>query len=470
MLVKNLTTKLKSFLSPKSSDEDLRRRELILNILLLFSIGAFLLLNLIRLFDFFTHENDRGLPLIYTLGILIFFCFLWWLTKQGKIRAASWLLILTYSAPLIYSFVAWGADLPAALLLTVLIIILCGILLGEPAVLLSALIIDFGLVILAYYQSSGLIKVNSYWRQENNEVGDSLAYAILFMIIAVIAWIFAHEIKRALARARQSENELKQERDLLEIKVIKRTEELRQAEIEKINQLYRFAEFGRLSSGIFHDLINPLTAISLNLEQIKNDGETGEKNEILNARSYLNQALLATRRMAGLIASVKKQIQAESNLKTFSINEEIAQIIQVLAYKARRAQVLIETDLKKEINLTGDAVKFGQIITNLLCNAIEACEAAKEKTDKHILIKQTQDNQELILSVADNGAGIEPENIAKIFLPFFSTKKELDGGLGLGLSSTKNLIEKDFKGSIEVKSKFGQETEFIIKLPINNEN
>jgi signal transduction histidine kinase len=470
MPLKNLTNKIKKFLLPKNKDDDLRRRELILNTLLFFSIGAFLFLNIIRLIDLFTQPNDRGLPIMYTLIILLFFCFLLWLAKQGKIRTASWFLILAYSAPLIYSFVAWGADLPAALILTVLIIILCGILLGSSAVFLSAFIINFGLIILTYYQANGLIKVNGYWRLEKHEVGDALAYAAFFMIITVITWIFVHEIKKALTRARQSEAALRQERDSLEIRVIEKTEALRQTEAEKINQLYRLAEFGRLSSGIFHDLINPLTAISLNLEQIKNEGETEDKNEILSAKSYLNQALIATRRMENLIASIKKQIQRESNSKSFSLNEEITQILQILAFKARRARVLIDTDWKEEVRMTGDAVKFGQIITNLLCNAIEACAGEGGSEEKKILVSLEKEKEQVILTVNDNGPGIAPENINKIFISFFSTKKEISGGLGLGLSSTKNLIEKTFKGSIEVKSELGQGAKFLIKLPLIYEN
>lgn len=458
-----MATKIKIFLSPKSLDEDTRQRELILNILIFFSIGAFLLLNIIRLIDLATHINDRGLPVLYTLLILAFFCFLLWLSKRGQILAASWLLILTYSLPLAYSFITWGADLPAALILTVLIIALCGILLGAKAVLTSTLIINAGLVIITYHQASGLVSVNGYWRLEKHEVGDALAYAILFLIIAMIVWLFCREIKKNLERARQSEAELKQERDLLEIKVIERTEELRQLEAEKINQLYRFAEFGRLSSGIFHDLVNPLTAVSLNLEQIREE----EMNKLSDAKSYLSQALSATKRMEDLVASIKKQIQREGEKRVFSLNEELRQIIQLLAYKARRAKVEIVLIASSELTLDGEALKFGQIITNLLANAIEACENSPQKK---IIVSLEKVADMIELRVKDSGLGIAPENITKVFLPFFSTKKENGRGLGIGLSSTKNIIEKDFGGSIEVVSQIGQETEFIIKLPITKWN
>ncbi|MFA5023729.1 MAG: HAMP domain-containing sensor histidine kinase [Patescibacteria group bacterium] len=454
---------IKHLVFSQQADEDLRRRELILNILLLFSLFCFALINIIRIIDILSNPQDSGLSLIYTLIILAFFVFLFWLSKKGRITAAAILLLLTYSSPMFYSFIFWGADLPAALLLAVLIIILSGILLGERLVLISTVFLTIFLIVLTQLQANGTILIQNYWRQEKNQLADAISYAVLFIVIAAVAWIFASEIKKALKRARLSEAALKEERDSLEIKVIKRTNELRQAEAEKINQLYRLAEFGRLSSGVFHDLINPLTAVSLNLEQVKNEGE----NQFLNAKTSLDQAILATRRMEELIASIKKQISRESSLKSFSLNEEINQVIQILAYKARRANTLINFTAPAETNLYGDPIKFGQIITNLLCNAIEAGE---EGTANKVNIDLQADNEQILLRVSDQGTGITPENLAKIFEPFFSTKLATGRGLGLGLSSTKNLIEKNFHGSITVTSQPAQGTEFIIKLPFKNEN
>lgn len=461
MLLKKLVNKV---ISPKSADEDERGRELILNIILLFSISGFIILNIIRLVDLLSNSHDRGLPLIITLLLLAFFLGLFWLSKKGFIKTASWLLIGTYSLPMLYCYIIWGADLPAALLLTVLIITLCGILIGARLVLISTAAINLFLITLAYLQFNGTIAINSYWRQEKHELSDAVAYAVIFMVIASVAWLFCRGIGRALDRARKSEAELKQERDSLEVKVLERTNELRQLEAEKINQLYRLAEFGRLSSGIFHDLLNPLTAVSLNLEQVRNESDS----KILVAKSYLSQAILATRKMENLIASIKKQIQRESNVALFSLKDEIEQTLQILAYQTRRAGVSTNFSVPEDFKLTGDAIKFGQIVANLVANAIEACET-KNSDNKNVVIGLCQDNQKITLSVTDNGCGVAPEILSKIFLPFFSTKKESGRGLGIGLASTKNLVEKDFGGEITVASCLGQGTEFKVCFPKNNE-
>ncbi len=457
-----IKTFLKKLIHPKSKNKELARRELILNILLTASIACFVFLNTIRVIDVVTNPNDRGLPLIYTLFILAFFVFLWWLSRKGKIKIASLLLILIYALPTFYSFVAWGADLPAALLLVVLLVTMSGVLIGARFAFISTIITISFLITLTYLQENNIIGVNSYWRQERHTLGDAIAYTFLFLVIATIAWLFCREINRALRRAQKSEQALKQERDLLEIKVIERTKQIRQMEAEKINQLYRLAEFGRLSSGIFHDLINPLTAVSLNLEQISIDNE----NKISSAKSYLGQALIATRKMEDLIASIKKQIQRKSDLKTFSLNKEIEQTIQILSYKARQANVQVNFIANQELFLYGDAIKFGQIIINLIGNAIEACEQGDMEENK-VEIKLESKKDQILLTVSDNGCGINSKNIDKIFEPFFSTKQKSDRGLGLGLSSTKNLIEKDFRGTIEVN--VDSNTTFVITLPLKND-
>ena len=434
-------------------------------ILLGSSIACFLLLNIIRLIDIINNPLDRGLPLTYTLIILTFFIFLFYLVRRGFLRISSYILIFIYAAPTIYSFINWGTDLPAALLLAILIITLSGILLGENAVLVSTILLIAFLLTITSLQVNGIIKVVSYWRNESNEFDDVVAYSIILFVIAIITWLFCRGIKKALTRARISEAELKKERDALEIKVIERSAQIKSMEMEKINQLYRLAEFGRLSSGIFHDLINPLTAVSLNLEQVRIKGE----QKLLSAKSYLNQAILATHKMEGLVISIKKQIQKEGGACLFSVNEEIKEIIEILSYKSRKANTIIKFEANAEFNLYGDSIKFSQIISNLLANAVEACEKKEILRDNadipiiKIFLKQTE--KYLNIMISDPGVGISSENISKIFETFFSTKTKEGQGLGIGLASVKNIVEKDYKGTIEVESEINNGTKFIINLP-----
>ncbi len=453
-----------NYFKTNSKDENLARQEFILNILIGFSILCFSLLNIIRVIDVMGNSNDRGLPLIITLSILVFFIFLFWLSKIGWIKTASWLLIAIYSVPMIYSFWFWGADLPAALLLGVLIITFFGVLMGAKTAIMSAAILNIFLIILTYLQNSNIINTTNYWRLEKNEIADAITYAILFIIITSIVWLFDREMNIALTRARNSEDILKKERDSLEIMVEDRTDKIKEMEMDKIGQLYRFAELGRLSSGVFHDLINPLTAVSLNLEQIKNEDE---KN-LLNAKDCLTQAILASHKMEDLIACIKRSIRQENMHIDFSPKIEIESVIKILGYKARKAKTEINFQASEEINLHGDPVKFSQIIINLISNGIDACGNKDSQLQKNINIKLKRCNNKMIIEINDDGEGIKPENMLKIFKPFFSTKN--GNGLGLGLSTTKNIIEKEFCGLIEVVSEPEQGTIFIITLPLSYAN
>jgi len=446
-------------------DEDRNRREVILNIILAVSIAGFIILNLVRIADYIVYLKIEGLPLWTTGALLTFFCALLFLSKRGLTKTAAWLTVISYSLPMFYCFMVWGTDLPAALLLAVLIVTLSGILIGEHVVLPITGFISLALIAITVGQQNGSIPVQSYWRSAPTTIGDIVSYSVLLIVAAFITWLFARSISRSLRRVRESEKALKEERDSLELRVEEKTAQLRQAEAEKINQLYRLAEFGRLSSGIFHDLINPLTAVSLNLEQIKNqDGD--DASDINDAKSYLGQALIATRKMEDMIASIKRQLQRKNQLTDFSINKEIDQVIQILAYKARRANVEISWTACRDIETRGDAVKFSQIIINLLANSIEACES--ESDEKTIEIKTATEGENIVISVSDQGEGIAPENLEKIFAPFFSTKKDNNRGLGLGLASTKNIVEKDFNGKISVTSRLGDGAKFTVRLPKNS--
>ena len=450
---------------PPNLTEDKIRRKSILDVLLAFSIIIFIIINIIRVIDHFTQTNDQGLPLWSTLLILVILICLVGLSRRGKIKTASIVLISLYALPMIFCLIFWGADLPAGLLLAVLIITLSVALLGAKAAFLVTFLVSGLLISLTWLQNNSVLEVQSYWRQGYNQIGDAISYSILLLISASIAWLFAHGTEQSLIRARRSEFALKEERDSLEIKVQERTKELRRVEQEKVNQLYRLAEFGKLSSGIFHDLMNPLTAVSLNLGQIKNESENKYSSllEISHAKLHLQQAISAANRMEGLISGVRKQIQKESVSTTFSLNEEISEIIQILGFKARKANVCINFLAAEDIIFTGDAIKFGQIIINLLANAIDASEDSPEAQSIEIALNRRHADIEVV--VKDWGAGIASENMEKIFEHYFSTKTKSGQGLGIGLAMTKNIVEKTFDGTISVTSEPGNGAVFTVMWP-----
>lgn len=456
--LENLKKLFNSLLQVKINNEERRRQTLILNILLLSSIIFLIGINIIRTIDIIKSGGDRGLSLIVTILILLFFSGLFYLSRRGNSQLATYLFIGAYCLPTFYFAYRWGADLPAVLLLSVLVIIMSGVLISANFAWVSTGIISLVLFSLTYLQFKGSIPLNSYWRAERHETGDMISYIIIFGVIAAVAWLYAREIEKSLKRAHLSEQALREERDSLEVKVQERTKQIRELEMDKITQLYRLAEFGRLSSGIFHDLINPLTAVGLSLEQMKNDPN------LKSANNCLEQAFRATGKMENFIQSLKKQITGTKSKKYFSIAAEINETLQILSYKIIKSKISLDIKIPNEIQLYGDPLKFSQIIANLISNAIEACLATNDETRHRIKLSTGEKKETIIIEIIDAGIGIKPENRDNIWQAFFSTKSGDDCGLGIGLASVKNIIEKDFAGRIDFTSD-SMGTSFYLEFP-----
>jgi len=434
--------------------------------LLKFLIAGFILINLIQLNYWLTGTSSRILPSLHSIIILAVLLFLFWLVVKERLQTAIWILLAVLTIITFHLLLWRKADSNMIFLLTILIIILSGLLIDNYYALIGGGIIGLFIITLAYWNYfQGLIG-GTIIAKGLTTFNDISIYTILMLIVSLTAWMFAYNLRRSLARIKNSEKKLQKKYASLEKDVQWRTEQWLKSEKEKINQLYRLAEFGRLSSGIFHDLINPLTAVALNLEQLTEETD----RDLGNTQKYLDQALGATKRMQLMISGIKNQIQIKNRADLFSIDEEISQTIQILSFKARRAGVKINYHCSDKIKLYGNAGQFNQIIINLLANAIEASEDKRklnngDPSEQTVDIKLINQSKNILLSVKDDGVGIKKDHLDKIFRPFFSTKTNDGRGLGLGLSLVKDIIEKHFRGQISVNSTENQGSCFTVYLP-----
>jgi len=470
-------------LLPKSNDVDFARREFILNVLLFASITllffSIVLHLVVLLFNLLGPEayRNNALSIGILFAVLSFFVSLYILSCKGFFRLASFLFLGVFFLFVAYMNYRWGVDLPSTILLDALIIIMSGILISTRFAFVTTAIIAVTMTTVDFLQRTHIVEMNRYWRNEPWTQTDTIVTIVIFLVIATVSWLSNREIEKSLMRARRSEADLKKERDLLEITVEDRTKELKETQAEKIIQLYRFAEFGRLSSGLFHDLVSPLTAVSLNIEKIKNTEDMrthvkiiGEKTgavPIAEVSGYVDKAIVAARKMEDMVSAVRRQLARQENKTLFSLHREIEQVIEVLSYKALKANVMIHFSNSNDIKTFGDAIKFNQIVLNLVTNAIDTCEGLPDKVGRKVNVSFTRENNFAILTVRDNGVGISENDKPKLFEPFFTTKSE-KGGIGIGLSMVKRFTEKDFGGSIEVKSKENQGSEFVARFPVSS--
>jgi signal transduction histidine kinase len=494
-----------SFIEPKTKNEDLYRRELIFNIL----VGLIILvvclamvssgITKLLLADPVRTENSAA-PHIFLMIELVFFLLLYALSRKGLFIVSSYVFLFVLYFLGCFMWYQWGVDVVVGILTQAIVIVIAGILIHSRAGLWATAIVGTTMFVVGGMQQSGAIEVNSFWRLEDWSFMDTVVVVIILCVIAVVTWLSNREIDRSLRRARKSEALLKQERDMLEITVEKRTSELKESQVEKLTQLYRFAEFGRLSAGIFHDLINPLTAISLNIQKVRGGSgkDTGEANSISNENTnldmsgndrkanavdsiasskyilsiedmakYADEAMMATRKMEDMVAAVRKQLSRQENNTMFSLHDEIMQVRTIMMHSAIKSNVEISVTGRKDIWTFGDAIKFNQIVLNLLANAIDSYRDIKEigmKSDepswplKRVLVnldlREGEKGSEAVISVTDKGTGIAEEHVKNLFNPFFTTKSK-HHGIGLGLSMVKRIVEHDFSGKIEVNSCVG---------------
>jgi signal transduction histidine kinase len=143
------------------------------------------------------------------------------------------------------------------------------------------------------------------------------------------------------------------------------------------------------------------------------------------------------------------------------VNKIVKMTLSLIQHKMKLSNVEVETHLEEDLPLVPcDQSQMQQVALNLLMNAAEATQG---KTQRRVKVSTNSGDGMVRLVVTDNGEGIPPENLAKIFHPFFTTKPE-GKGVGLGLAVTYGIIEAH-GGDVEVASKVGEGTTFTVSLP-----
>ena len=445
----------RKFIQPISTNEDIARKEYILNILL---IGSIIMLasltSLIWYRVIVLGPADKGVPPLLFSVIPAFFILLLALSRKGFFVPASCLLVTAYFLGASYAAYRWGSDLPTALLGYALTIMIASILINARSGFFMTALIAATNIPLSYLQIHDIIHTED-WRL-NISTADAIGSSLIFLLIMSIAWLSNREIERSLVRARKSEQEVKGQRDVLEITVENRTRELQKTQLEKLKEVYRFAEFGQLASGLFHDILGLLNTISIRVES--------------------NRAMAAaktTKQIENFMEAIRKQLDQRDTQESFSLVEGIEQVIQLISYQAHSSGIRItfRHDKDDPCIIVGNPFKFHQVIINLALNAIESYAGINEDNDREriIAIALFKNGGDIILRIEDHGRGIPPENRDKIFEPFFSTKSN-GKGMGIGLATVKQIVETEFHGAIRLESNVGHGSTFTITFPYERDS
>jgi len=157
--------------------------------------------------------------------------------------------------------------------------------------------------------------------------------------------------------------------------------------------------------------------------------------------------------------------QTSSQRRDFDLAEVIGEIIVTMHPVFRKTRFQIESQIPAGIHLDSYPGPFGQVIANLLNNAI--LHAFEGRTEGRVTLRaEVCDPDHVLFECIDDGVGISPENLNRIFDPFFTTKLGREG-TGLGLNIVHNIVTGILGGEIRVSSKLGEGSAFALKLPLH---
>ena len=256
---------------------------------------------------------------------------------------------------------------------------------------------------------------------------------------------------------KQARQELEDYGRKLEEKVNERTQQL--SEIQShLMQTEKLASMGQLAASIAHEVNNPLSGVLIYNQLITKKIAQGDINKFA-ILSYLSKMEHELTRSTKLIRNLLDfAVQSEPNMKEVDVNEILNQCLE-LAIHTGSPKIQVEKSFDSAPRITADPDQLQQVFINLIMNALQAM------PDGGVLKLRTfAENQDLKIEVQDTGCGIPPENMGRIFTPFFSTKQEIKG-VGLGLAVSYGIIQRH-RGRIEVKSKTNEGTTFTICLPL----
>lgn len=231
---------------------------------------------------------------------------------------------------------------------------------------------------------------------------------------------------------------------------------------ETLQQSEKLSSIGLLAAGVAHEVNTPLTGVSSYTQMLLGMiPETDPKHALL--KKVQKQTERATNIASNLLNfSRAGNGNGAAELSEIDVNKTLDDTLQLLEPQLRKSRVeIVKSYAPKPPKIFGNAGKLQQVFTNLILNARDAMFDGGT-----ITLTTDINNQEdaVVIEIVDTGTGIEPENLGKIYDPFFTTKG-VGSGTGLGLAVTYGIVQ-EHAGTIAVESEVGKGTTFRLEFPV----
>jgi len=241
----------------------------------------------------------------------------------------------------------------------------------------------------------------------------------------------------------------------------RRDEQLRDFATQRIMESERLALVGQLSANIAHELNNPLQGIVTFSHLLLEDSDFADASTQFSLEKIVGQANRCRDIIRGLL-DFSRQRKPDKTL--CDVNEVIHECVSLVEHQALFHNIEVIKHFQEDLPMAIiDASQIERVFINMIINAAEAMDG-----DGHLSISTRYGPRRDCIEIAfsDTGSGIHEEDLKKIFDPFFTTK-DVGHGTGLGLAISYGIV-KSHKGTIDVESKVGQGTTFIIALPVKS--
>lgn len=262
----------------------------------------------------------------------------------------------------------------------------------------------------------------------------------------------------------------------------RRTERRMRELTERAQAAERLAHIGTLTGGLAHEIKNPLSSINLNLQLLQEDmadlatdvaGEQAMVDKVGRVSRRLDSLARESNRLRDILEDFLRFAgRLKLDREPTNVNELVDELTDFFLPQAQASGVTLRTQLGEGLpDVSADASLLKQAVLNLLINGCQAMADARDKKEPtggggdlliRTAIARSPTGPRVRVHVADTGPGISPENVQRIFEPYYSTKK---GGTGLGLPTARRIIE-EHGGTLGVHSETGRGTEFVVSLPV----
>jgi len=247
----------------------------------------------------------------------------------------------------------------------------------------------------------------------------------------------------------------------LEQKVEERTQELKSTQSQLLHS-GKLAAVGALAATVAHEINNPLTGIYTYIRLMERKIDQGQygAEEIARFKGYLDTMRREVERTTAIVRNLLDFTRPkEPDRRTMSLVKVMEESLALISNKLSLTNIEVVKLLNPLPEIQADPAHMKQVFLNLFINA---CEAMEEGGTLTIRSDYHPDTNTVTVSVRDTGTGIEEKDLARVFDPFFSTKKK---GTGLGLSVVNGIVTRH-NGKVEIDSTPGKGTDFRVTLPV----